>query len=78
MARDVFDILATHSCLVYDVTDTDCWAQNGGTHRRVLRLSNVDFNKQDPISFSYVPVNMAHDASSILFPLGDFSPTYYL
>ena len=32
------------------------------------------FNKQDQISFSYIPVNMAHDASSILLPIGDFFP----
>ena len=32
LARDVFDALASHSALVYDVTDTYCWAQHGSTH----------------------------------------------
>ena len=27
---------ATHSGRVYDVTDTSCWAQNGGTHGRIF------------------------------------------
>ena len=31
-ACDVFDTSATRSGLVYDVTDTDCGAQNGRTH----------------------------------------------
>ena len=35
--------LATHSGLVHDITDADCWAQNGSTHGNVLQLSNVDF-----------------------------------
>ena len=28
-------LLATHSGLVYDVTDTDCWAQNVSAQGRV-------------------------------------------
>ena len=36
LVRDVFDTFATHARLVYDVTDTDYWAQNGSTHGRVL------------------------------------------
>ena len=27
---------ATHACFVYDVTDTDRWAQNGSTHGRAF------------------------------------------
>ena len=29
LARDVFDTFGSHSGLVHDVTDADCWAQNG-------------------------------------------------
>ena len=36
LARDALDTFATHAGCVYDVTDTDCWAQNGS-------ISNVDF-----------------------------------
>ena len=32
LARDVADSFATHADLVYDVTDTDCRAQNGSIH----------------------------------------------
>ena len=35
-ARDVLDAIATHASLVYDVTDTGHWAQNGSTHCRVF------------------------------------------
>ena len=27
LTSGVFDSLATHHCLVYNITDTDCWAQ---------------------------------------------------
>ena len=53
---------------VYDVTDIDCWAQNGSTPVVFCDCQTSIFNKQDQIYFSYVPINMAHDASSILFP----------
>ena len=36
MSHDVFDTFTPHSGLVHDVTNTDCWAQNGSTHGRVL------------------------------------------
>ena len=36
LARDVFDTFATHFGLVYDVTDTHCWAQNGSSHGQVF------------------------------------------
>ena len=39
LAREAFDIFATHSGLVHDVTDTDCWAQNSRTHGRVTGLA---------------------------------------
>ena len=35
LARDTFAVTATHSDHIYDVTDTDCWAQNGITHGRI-------------------------------------------
>ena len=47
---DVFDLFATHAGLVHDVTDTDCWAKNGSTHRLVYHNRQtpvVVFNKQD-------------------------------
>ena len=36
LARDAFDTYATHAGLGYDVTETDCRAQNGSTHGRVF------------------------------------------
>ena len=37
LTRDVFNNFATHySDLVRDVTDADCWVQNGSTHGRVF------------------------------------------
>ena len=36
MACGVFDTLASHSALVYDATDTDCWTQNGSTQGHVF------------------------------------------
>ena len=32
MAHGVFDTFASHASLVRDVTEPDCWAQNGSTH----------------------------------------------
>ena len=34
MLHLVFYSFAIHYVIVYDVTKTDCWAQNGGTHGR--------------------------------------------
>ena len=34
LARDVFHTFATHAGPVYDITDIDCWSQNGCTHSR--------------------------------------------
>ena len=31
-----FDTFAPYSGLVHDVTDTDCWAQNGSTHKHIF------------------------------------------
>ena len=49
----VFDIFVRHSFLVRDITDTDCWAQNGSTHSCVLTAfrhwcvtNRTRFNKQ--------------------------------
>ena len=36
MDSDVFDTSATRAGLVYDVTHTDFWAQNGSSDGRVL------------------------------------------
>ena len=36
LARDVFDTFTTHAGHVYDVTDTDCWGQNGLTQCRAF------------------------------------------
>ena len=33
-ARDIFDIYATDGGLVYDVINTDCWAQHGSAQGR--------------------------------------------
>ena len=35
MGRDVLDTCATHTDTGHDVTDTECYAQNGSTHGRV-------------------------------------------
>ena len=34
---DLFHMTATHASLVYDITDTDCWAQKGSTHGHVFK-----------------------------------------
>ena len=34
--HDIFDAHFTYGGLVYDVIDTDCWAQNGSFHGRVF------------------------------------------
>ena len=41
----IFDIFATHAGLVYDVTDTDCWAQNGSTRGCVFATFKRRFLK---------------------------------
>ena len=33
--NDAVDTFATHASIVYDVTDTECRAQNGSAHGRV-------------------------------------------
>ena len=45
LAHDVFDPFPTHASPICNVTDTDCWTQNGSTHVHVffLQISNVDF-----------------------------------
>ena len=32
LACDIFDTFGTHSGLVHDITDPNCWEQNGSTH----------------------------------------------
>ena len=47
-AGDVVDTFTTHASLVYDVTDTDCRAQNGSTHGRVFcDFQTSLFNKRE-------------------------------
>ena len=41
---DVFDTFATHAILVHDVSDIDCWTQNGSFHGRVFAASRCRFN----------------------------------
>ena len=43
LLRDVFDIFATHSGLIHDVTHSDFCTQNGSTNVVFSRLSNIDF-----------------------------------
>ncbi len=40
-------IHAIHASFVYDVTDTDCWAQNGSSHGRVIATFERRVCKQD-------------------------------
>ena len=43
-----FGTFVTHAGPVCDVTDTDCWAQNGSTHGRVfMSFKRQFFNKQN-------------------------------
>ena len=35
-ACNVYDTFAIHIGLVHDVTNTDCWAQNGSMHGHVV------------------------------------------
>ena len=44
LAHDLFATFATHAGLVHDITDTDCWAQNGSTHGHVFITLNFIFN----------------------------------
>ena len=72
-----FDTFATHSDLVHDVTDMDCWEQNGSTHGRVFATFKRQFlsNKQDQKSnekllcilffLNPIPLNTVHEASSL-------------
>lgn len=43
LARDGFHIFAMHAGLVYDIPDTDCWAQNGSAHAHVLATFKLPF-----------------------------------
>ena len=46
-ACDVLHNFATHSSIVYDLTDTDCWSENGSTHGRVYYGFQMSiFNKE--------------------------------
>ena len=48
-------LLPTHSDLVRDVTDTDCWAQQLEMAALTVVLSNFDFNNQDEKSSEKLP-----------------------
>ena len=65
LANDVFKTFATHSALVHDISDTDCWAQSGTTHGHAFAI----FNKQEHklvekllCIFHFIPVSRACDA----------------
>ena len=47
LAYVAFGTFATHSCSVYDITDTDCWAQNGSVQSCFHNFQTSVFNKQD-------------------------------
>ena len=50
LAYVAFGTFATHSCNVYqlyDITDTDCWAQNGSVQSCFHDFQTSVFNKQD-------------------------------
>ena len=36
LLSDACDTFATHASMVHNVTDIDCWAQNGSTHGHVF------------------------------------------
>ena len=75
LSRDLLDTCITHSVYVRDVTDTDFWAQNGGTHSRVFRdfqksIVKIQLQKSSEkllcVCFLYaMPANRARGASSI-------------
>ena len=50
LAREVFDAFDTHFGLVYDVTDTHCWAQNGNSHFQVFETFKRRFLANRPIN----------------------------
>ena len=80
MTRDVFDTFATHSGLVYDVTDT---VLNKKGHCRVLATfkTSIKKKKQDEESsekllFVFrksISIKKARDVSSVRFSINWFS-----
>ena len=51
LTSDVLDTFAKYSCRVHDLTDADCWAQNGSTRSSVFATSKHQVsNKQDQVS----------------------------
>ena len=40
LKRTLFDTFTKHASLVFDVTNTDCWAQNGSAHSHVSLTYN--------------------------------------
>ena len=40
------DTFASRASFVSDVTDADCWAQNGSTHSNISPLSNIIFQQK--------------------------------
>ena len=53
-----FDIFASHSDLVHDVTDTDLWAHNDSIHGRVFATfkRRFQFNKADEKCKTFVSI----------------------
>ena len=45
LAHDVYDTFVIHANLVYDISDISCWAQNGGTHGRVIATFKCQCSK---------------------------------
>ena len=41
--KHLCDTFATHFCHVGDITDADCWAQNGSTHDLVFPIPNKPY-----------------------------------
>ena len=75
LARDVLHSFASHSSPVHDVTNIDCWAQNGSTHGRVFEtykrgfLTNRTRNvvKNGCVSFLFKSIPIDKDVMLLLF-----------
>ena len=47
LACDIFDAFTTHVGHVYDITDTDCWAQHDNIQSCFCDFWTSIFNKED-------------------------------
>ena len=76
--QDIFNTLPDMLALcMYDVTNTDSWAQNGSTHSPVFGTQTSFLNKLDEkssknlciyIFLNSIPINRACDTSSVQHP----------